>query len=118
MDGDSEIIVDEQGRLMRRVRRVNKPLEHSQKATQMGAAELEDIERATKLTSNASSDGQNRRKKTLQEEAEILRALQSEHEALEKENARRECPVPKPKGVLGRFLGFNEEEKKEGTRSS
>lgn len=119
MDGDSEIIVDEQGRLLRRVQRVKQPLDNNiQGATPVENSELENIQRASQLTSSASSDSQNKRKKTLHEEAEILRALQAETEALEKENARRECPVPKPKGVLGRFLGFSVEGSKDNVTSS
>lgn len=118
MDGDSEIIVDEQGRLMRRVRRVRQPHDNTDGVVQTRAAELEDIQRARILASSSSSDSRSGRRKTLQEEAGIMRALQAETEALEKENARRECPVPKPKGALGRFLGFNGEEKKESAGSS
>lgn len=111
MDGDSEIIVDEQGRLMRRVKRVRQPVDTSEGAVQSSPAELEEVRRARRLVVE-SSGGSGKKRKTLQEEAEIMRALQAETEALEKENARRECPVPKPKGVLGRFLGFDREEQK------
>ena len=111
MDGDSEIIVDEQGRLMRRVRRVRQPVDTSEGAVQGGSAELEEMQRARRLASETGS-GSGKRRKTLQEEAEIMRALQAETEALEKENARRPCPVPKPMGVLGRFLGFDREDQK------
>ena len=43
----------------------------------------------------------------MQKEAELLRQLQDEAAARDEENARRECPVPKPKGALGRLLGFD-----------
>lgn len=76
--------------------------------------ELEEMRRARRLAEENS--GSSRRKRTLAEEAEIMRALQAETEALEKENARRECPVPKPKGVLGRFLGFDGEKETEGAK--
>lgn len=112
MDGDSEIIVDEQGRLMRRVKRIRQPVENSEGAgaVQRSPAELEQMRRARRSAEESNSNS--RRKKTLVEEAEIMRALQAETEAMEKENARRECPVPKPKEVLGRFLGFDGEKEK------
>lgn len=117
MDGDSEVIVDEQGRLMRRVRREKKPTDNDERAMQMRAAELGRVQSARKLAASDESESQSRRKKTLQEEAEILRALQAETEALEKENARRECPVPKPNAVLGRFLGFGQADRKDDIAS-
>ena len=43
--------------------------------------------------------------RTLQNEADLFRQLQQEAEMLEKE--ARECPVPKPKGVIGKILGFD-----------
>lgn len=114
MDGDSEIIVDEQGRLMRRVKRVRQPVENGDgagvAAVQRSPADLEEMRRTRRLAEGSSASS--KRKRTLQEEAEVMRALQAETEALEKENARRECPVPKPKGVLGRFLGFDGEREK------
>jgi cytochrome c oxidase assembly factor 2 len=53
-------------------------------------------------TSAANSKANSR---SLQEEAELFRQLQLEAEILEKE--ARECPVPKPKGWIGRVLGFD-----------
>jgi len=44
--------------------------------------------------------------KTLEEEAALFQQLQQEAEVLEKE--ARECPVPKPRGVIGYLLGFEE----------
>lgn len=46
--------------------------------------------------------------KDISEEAALFQELQREAEALEKE--ARECPVPKPRGVLGRLLGFEVQE--------
>ncbi len=49
--------------------------------------------------------------KNLQEEAALFRELQREAEILDQQDAgARECPVPKPRGVLGRWLGFEERE--------
>ncbi|KAJ4550603.1 hypothetical protein HRR78_004372 [Exophiala dermatitidis] len=47
--------------------------------------------------------------KDLEEEAALFRELQREAAALEKE--ARECPVPKPRGLIGRLLGFEEDKK-------
>lgn len=42
----------------------------------------------------------------MSEEAALFAELQREADALEKE--ARECPVPKPRGLIGRILGFEE----------
>ncbi|KAH0848475.1 hypothetical protein AYO21_00744 [Fonsecaea monophora] len=48
--------------------------------------------------------------KNLDEEAALFRELQAEAELLEKEaRSARECPVPKPRGWVGRILGFEEQ---------
>lgn len=44
----------------------------------------------------------------MEAEAKIFQQLQAESEALDAENAKRPCPVPKPTGVIGRLLGFEE----------
>jgi cytochrome c oxidase assembly factor 2 len=44
------------------------------------------------------------------DEAALFRNFQEEAEMLEKE--AHECPVPKPSGVLGRLLGFQQDGKK------
>lgn len=46
-------------------------------------------------------------RKAISEEAALFAELQREADALEKE--ARECPVPKPRGFIGRFLGFEED---------
>lgn len=47
--------------------------------------------------------------KDIAEEAALFRELQREAEALEQEARQaRECPVPKPRGMIGRWLGFEE----------
>lgn len=96
---DSDVVFDDQGRPMRRVRRVKKTDENV-----IGAAEAE--------ATTSIPQGPNQRGNTIKDEAEILRQLQAEAAAFEQENARRECPVPKPKGVLGRILGFEEKPEK------
>ncbi|OAP62908.1 hypothetical protein AYL99_02135 [Fonsecaea erecta] len=49
--------------------------------------------------------------KDLDEEAALFRELQAEAEVLEREaRSARECPVPKPRGWVGRMLGFEEQQ--------
>ncbi|EXJ76806.1 uncharacterized protein A1O5_01314 [Cladophialophora psammophila CBS 110553] len=51
--------------------------------------------------------------KNLDEEAALFRELQAEADALEKEaRSARECPVPKPRGWVGRILGFEDQDTK------
>lgn len=109
MDGESDIIIDDQGRVMRRVWRVKQPLHESDGTPQGISDELAAHRHAHRLGMSCStvSVSAGKKTRTLQEEAEILQALQAEGESLEKQNARRECPVPKPTGALGRFLGFD-----------
>ncbi|KAK5060227.1 hypothetical protein LTR84_010112 [Exophiala bonariae] len=45
-------------------------------------------------------------RKAMSEEAALFAELQREADALEKE--ARECPVPKPRGLIGRILGFED----------
>lgn len=46
--------------------------------------------------------------KTLSKEAAMFQQLQQEAEVLRAEAVKdRECPVPKPRGALGRWLGFD-----------
>ena len=56
-----------------------------------------------------SRDGERKglaQRKAMSEEAALFAELQREAEALDRE--ARECPVPKPRGFIGRFLGFQE----------
>ena len=55
--------------------------------------------------SAAASRTSDNKVKHLQNEAELFRQLQQEAEILEKQ--ARECPVPKPKGFVGKILGFD-----------
>lgn len=55
--------------------------------------------------SASASTTSDKKVKHLQDEAELSRQLQQEAEILEKQ--ARECPVPKPKGFIGKILGFD-----------
>jgi len=57
---------------------------------------------ATKISSASSSNN-------LDDETALFAQFQAEAKMLERK--ARECPVPKPGGVLGRLLGFQEDEK-------
>lgn len=46
-----------------------------------------------------------RKGSSLTQEQAMFFQLQEESRALKKE--QRECPVPKPKGIIGEMLGFN-----------
>lgn len=99
---DSEVVFDDQGRPLRRVRRVTKK-ENNQE-------EEEPAANSPPRSSAASRPSPNQKGNTIQDEAKLLQQLQAEAAALEQENARRECPVPKPRGALGRLLGFEEKQ--------
>jgi hypothetical protein len=58
-------------------------------------------------SSKHSSTPQSKSSRSLQDEAELFKMLQKEAETVEKE--ARECPVPKPRGLVGRILGFEEQ---------
>ncbi|ETN41913.1 uncharacterized protein HMPREF1541_03852 [Cyphellophora europaea CBS 101466] len=61
-----------------------------------------DVEEPSK-PARAEKSGSSR-EAVIQKEAAILRMLQEEARQLEQQ--ARECPVPKPKGWVGRMLGF------------
>lgn len=48
---------------------------------------------------------------------EVSTFLQMEQEAEKLANSRRKCPVPKPKGVLGQWLGFRNRDSEHRTTS-
>lgn len=56
---------------------------------------------------NALAPTRERKDSVLGDEAALFRQFQEEAKILEKE--ARECPVPKPGGVLGRLLGFQQD---------
>lgn len=70
--------------------------------------------------SEKHQDGQRRRRKIQNPQSELESGDSTEatsssilvEEQLAARNRAHECPVPKPRGVLGRFLGFDEDESK------
>lgn len=48
---------------------------------------------------------------------EVSTFFQMEEEAQKRANVTRECPVPKPKGVLGELLGFRNPRGKEQSQT-
>lgn len=103
---DSEIFVDENGRTMRRVRKVKSSEQQQQHAMEGN----ENAQKLDKIHARPSEKGN-----TIADEAALMRILQDETAARQDEAARRPCPVPKPKGVLGRWLGFDEVAEEKGT---
>jgi hypothetical protein len=57
---------------------------------------------------NAAAPTRERKDSSLGDEAALFRQFQEEAQILEKE--ARECPVPKPGGILGRLFGFQQDE--------
>jgi hypothetical protein len=100
---DAEIQFDDEGR----------PIRRTTKGKISDTALRSSAQGRSCLVSDKSlqQQSQNTRKgltqsKNLEEEAALFRELQREEEVLEKE--ARECPVPKPTGLIGRLLGFEE----------
>ncbi|PGG95856.1 hypothetical protein AJ79_09837 [Helicocarpus griseus UAMH5409] len=73
------------------------------------AVDNESAEGAVTTTAMASESSQ---QNSLDEE--IVRFRQMEEEARLLAEVKRECPVPKPGGVVGQLLGFKNQEKDEG----
>ncbi len=73
-------------------------------------------EEKKQLSTRASKAPQTESKKSraLRDEAELFRQLQQEAEILEKQ--ARECPVPKPKGFIGKILGFDNHQRTTANR--
>ena len=117
---DTEIQFDEDGRpILRRklvkqmVNNDNTPpagqyTDESQQSQQQISSNISQHQFAQSKTKSHRSKGLVQAK-DLSEEAALFQELQREAEALEKE--ARECPVPKPRGVIGRLLGFEEEDR-------
>lgn len=99
---DSEIVLNADGKPVRRVR------QQQQQRSQTPKPRVAEIDEKQDAPLNAKS---RLRSKTnsLEEEAAILQQLQAEDLAIREQAERRECPVPKPKGVIGRLMGFNGE---------
>ncbi|EXJ78767.1 hypothetical protein A1O1_09169 [Capronia coronata CBS 617.96] len=98
---DAEIQLDEDGRPIRRKMRRAPKEDSSASSPKQESAGLTEV-----LMRNAAARKGLTQSKDLEEEAALFRDLQREAEALEKE--ARECPVPKPSGVIGRLLGFED----------
>ena len=82
---DTEIVLNKDGKPVRRLKRPSKDLEGQEVLPQVGPQQTNGL-------------------RSLQEEAELFRQLEQEAKLLEKN--KRECPVPKPTGVIGRLFGF------------
>jgi cytochrome c oxidase assembly factor 2 len=102
---DAEVQFDKDGKPIRRkVRQIKAD----------GASTLRDQESSDLKTTGIQQRPRSVRKglaehKNIEEEAALFRELQQEAELLQKvDKEARECPIPKPKGVLGRFLGFED----------
>lgn len=87
---------------MRRVRKLKKPVSDSDLSIEIPSASPSNAEDASQSTRMSNQQ------RKIQKEAELLQQLQAEAAARDQENARRPCPVPKPRGALGRFLGFED----------
>ena len=97
---DAEIQFDAEGRPVRR--------KSSQNASDTSASlkDSSDLDRAAVQQQSKSLRKGLAQRKDIEEEAALFRELQREAEALDKQG--HECPVPKPKGILGRLLGFED----------
>ncbi|EFR03195.1 hypothetical protein MGYG_06193 [Nannizzia gypsea CBS 118893] len=99
---DSEIIVTADGQQIRRKRRRKDPIpagdEASSPSDQLAGQSLLGST-TTNIISQTPTVGQE-----LREQAAQFRYMEAEAKELEK--TARECPVPKPKGILGQLLGF------------
>ena len=87
---DGEIVFDENGRAMRRVRRKKN-------------SDAESVIEESHISKHGSG------RKSIVEEAELMKSIQAEADAIEKDITRSECPLPKPTGIVGRWLGFEEQ---------
>lgn len=92
---DTEIRLDENG----------KPIRRGRKSIRKAEAETET---ETETKTKTKQAGSMQMQKSLQDEAAMFKKLQEEAKVLKTESQDRECPVPKPRGALGRLLGFQE----------
>ena len=67
------------------------------------------VEREGQKVDGRRSDLSEPPKADLESEASLFRQLEEEAKKLEK--SARECPVPKPSGILGHLLGFQTKSK-------
>lgn len=106
---DSAPQFDQDGRPIQRQRTRRKLVSSEETPADSSAStQADDSSRQIPRTQTSPSRAPVRlaQERDLEEEAALFRELQREAEALEHE--ARECPVPKPRGLLGRVLGFNE----------
>jgi cytochrome c oxidase assembly factor 2 len=111
---DAERQLDSEGRpAVRRKRR--KSDEQQEQPAEAPGSSLGEPSQPTPMTTAAAERGDNaltptreRKDSPLGDEAALFRQFQEEAQILEKE--ARECPVPKPGGILGRLLGFQQDE--------
>ncbi|ETI21423.1 hypothetical protein G647_07770 [Cladophialophora carrionii CBS 160.54] len=91
-----------------------KPIRRKATSTATGASGAADSDlearKATQHQRARASQKALSQKKDLDEEAALFRELAAEAEMLEKQTKlARECPVPKPRGWVGRILGFEDQ---------
>ncbi|KDB26337.1 hypothetical protein H109_01859 [Trichophyton interdigitale MR816] len=100
---DSEIIVTADGQQIRRKRRRKEPVPAAGETVLSSSDQLAGQSvlgsAATNIMNQTPAVG-----RELREQAVEFRQMEAEAKELEK--AARECPVPKPKGILGQLLGF------------
>lgn len=100
---DSELVLDANGKPVRRVR------QQKQAVATLQTTEVEQQGDSNILTSPDIKTKPRSSQNTLEEEAAILRQLQAEDLLIREQAERRECPVPKPRGAIGRLMGFDGE---------
>lgn len=102
---DAEIQFDAEGKPVRR--KTRQDAADSSSVPLVKGQDSSDLNQAVVQQQNRSLRKGLAQPKNIEEEAALFRELQREAEILEKQS--RECPVPKPRGMLGRFLGFQDE---------
>ncbi|KAL6248297.1 hypothetical protein RBB50_004552 [Rhinocladiella similis] len=101
---DTEVQFDEDGKPVRRVGRQRVERQSGSSAEHFSDLKNKTIPPQPRAARKGLAD-----QKNLDEEAALFRELQREAELLEKaDREARECPVPKPTGMLGRLLGFED----------
>lgn len=98
---DSEIIVTADGQQIKRKRRRKEPVPAGDETVPSDPLAGQSLFGST--IANLSRTPEVGRE--LQEQAAEFRHMEAEAKELEK--SARECPVPKPRGVLGHLLGFD-----------
>ena len=85
-----------------------RPLRQQQQHQRTGQENLSTNTTDPSLVQSATHDTQadNARKTSLQQEAILFQQMQEE--AIRLDVKGRECPIPKPTGILGQMLGFED----------